>query len=50
MTRIVLIGAGSVESTRTLLGDFLAYPDLHSADIVLHDIDPRRRQRSSLRR
>jgi alpha-galactosidase len=42
MTRIVLIGAGSVEFTRNLLGDFLAYPELHSAEIVLHDIDPGR--------
>ncbi|MGZ8768651.1 family 4 glycosyl hydrolase [Aeromicrobium sp.] len=50
MTRIVLIGSGSVEFTRNLLGDFLVYPELHSAEIVLHDIDPRRRQRSSLRR
>ena len=26
MTRIVLVGAGSVEFTRNLLGDLLAYP------------------------
>ncbi len=26
--RIVLVGAGSVEFTRNLLGDFLAYPEL----------------------
>jgi alpha-galactosidase len=42
MTRIVLIGAGSVEFTRNLLGDFLAYPELRDAEIVLHDIDPDR--------
>ena len=42
MTRIVLVGAGSVEFTRNLLGDFLAYPELQSAEIVLHDIDPER--------
>jgi alpha-galactosidase len=39
MTRIVLVGAGSVEFTRNLLGDFLSYPELHDAEIVLHDID-----------
>jgi alpha-galactosidase len=42
MTRIVLIGAGSVEFTRNLLGDFLSYPELRNAEIVLHDIDPDR--------
>ena len=40
--RIVLIGAGSVEFTRNLLGDILSYPELRSAEIVLHDIDPDR--------
>src|SRR5262245_2437395 len=42
MTRIVLIGAGSVEFTRNLLGDFLSYPELRQATIALHDIDPDR--------
>ena len=42
MPRIVLVGAGSVEFTRNLLGDFLAYPELRDAEIVLHDIDPDR--------
>ncbi len=42
MVRIVLVGAGSVEFTRDLLGDFLAYPELADATIVLHDIDPER--------
>jgi alpha-galactosidase len=42
VTRIVLIGAGSVEFTRNLLGDFLSYPELRDAQIVLHDIDPDR--------
>ncbi len=42
MTRIVLVGAGSVEFTRNLLGDLLAYPELRDAVIVLHDIDPDR--------
>ncbi|HET9085079.1 MAG TPA: alpha-glucosidase/alpha-galactosidase [Candidatus Limnocylindrales bacterium] len=39
MTRIVLVGAGSVEFTRNLLGDILSYPELADANIVLHDID-----------
>ena len=39
MPRIVLVGAGSVEFTRNLLGDFLSYPELRGAEIVLHDID-----------
>jgi len=42
MPRIVLVGAGSVEFTRNLLGDFLSYPELRDATIVLHDIDPDR--------
>lgn len=40
--RIVLIGAGSVEFTRNLLGDILSYPELADAEIVLHDIDSER--------
>jgi alpha-galactosidase len=40
--RIVLIGAGSVEFTRNLLGDILSYPELADSEIVLHDIDPDR--------
>ena len=36
MTRIVLVGAGSVEFTRNLLGDILSYPELADATIVLH--------------
>jgi alpha-galactosidase len=42
MPRIVLVGAGSVEFTRNLLGDMLSSPALRTADIVLHDIDPDR--------
>jgi alpha-galactosidase len=42
VTRIVLVGAGSVEFTRALLADFLAYPELRDATLVLHDIDPDR--------
>lgn len=39
MTRIVFVGAGSVEFTRNLLGDLLSYPELREVAIVLHDID-----------
>ncbi len=39
MTRIAFIGAGSVEFTRNLLGDFLDFPELHDVEIALHDID-----------
>ena len=39
MTRIVLVGAGSVEFTRNLLGDILSFEALRDADLVLHDID-----------
>ena len=42
MTRIVFIGAGSVEFTRNLLGDILTFPELAESEIVLHDIDPER--------
>jgi alpha-galactosidase len=39
MTRIVLVGAGSVVFTGNLLGDILSYPALRDAELVLHDID-----------
>lgn len=39
MTRIVFVGAGSVEFTRNLLGDILSYPELRDVTIALHDID-----------
>jgi alpha-galactosidase len=42
MTRIVLVGAGSVEFTRNLLGDILSFDALRDAELVLHDIDPDR--------
>jgi alpha-galactosidase len=42
MPRIVLVGAGSVEFTRNLLGDMLSSPALRDSQIVLHDIDPQR--------
>jgi alpha-galactosidase len=39
MTRIVLVGAGSTEFTRNLLGDILSFPALRDCELVLHDID-----------
>jgi len=39
---VVIIGAGSVEFTRELLGDILSFPELGSTRVVLHDIDPER--------
>jgi alpha-galactosidase len=42
MPRIVLVGAGSVEFTRNLLGDILSSPALRDSAIALHDIDPER--------
>jgi alpha-galactosidase len=42
MPRIVLVGAGSVEFTRNLLGDILSSPALRTSQIALHDIDPER--------
>jgi alpha-galactosidase len=41
-TKITLIGAGSVEFTRVLLADLVAFPELTGATIALHDIDPER--------
>jgi alpha-galactosidase len=42
MPRIVLVGAGSVEFTRNLLGDILTSSALRTSQIALHDIDPER--------
>jgi alpha-galactosidase len=42
MTKITLIGAGSVEFTRVLLADLIAFPELEGTTIALHDIDPDR--------
>jgi alpha-galactosidase len=42
MTRIALIGAGSVEFTRILLADLSEFPELAEATVVLHDIDSER--------
>jgi alpha-galactosidase len=39
---IVIIGAGSAEFTRELLGDIFSFPELASARVVLHDIDAER--------
>ncbi len=39
---VVIIGAGSVEFTRELLGDILSFPELASMRVVLHDIDAQR--------
>ena len=39
---IVIIGAGSVEFTRELLGDVFSFPELGSVRVVLHDIDAER--------
>lgn len=42
MTKIALVGAGSVVFTRQLLADLLRYPELQGAEFALHDIDPER--------
>jgi alpha-galactosidase len=42
MTKIAFIGAGSVVFTKNLLGDILDFPELHGAEIALHDIDAER--------
>ena len=42
MPKIAFIGAGSVEFTRNLAGDILAFPELREAEIALHDIDAER--------
>jgi alpha-galactosidase len=39
---IVIIGAGSAEFTRELLGDIFSMPELMSVRVVLHDIDAER--------
>jgi alpha-galactosidase len=41
--KVTIIGAGSVEFTRSILADLCAYEELHgSLEIALHDIDPER--------
>ncbi|MBU8817090.1 alpha-glucosidase/alpha-galactosidase [Mycolicibacterium goodii] len=39
---VAIIGAGSVEFTRELLGDILSFPELAATRIMLHDINPER--------
>ncbi|AKS32075.1 alpha-galactosidase [Mycolicibacterium goodii] len=39
---VAIIGAGSVEFTRELLGDILSFPELASTRIMLHDINTER--------
>lgn len=43
MAKVTIIGAGSVEFTRSILADLCAYGELHgSLQIALHDIDAER--------
>ena len=43
MAKVAIIGAGSVEFTRSILADLCAYEELHgSLEIALHDIDAER--------
>jgi alpha-galactosidase len=42
--RIAFVGAGSVEFTRDLLVDLIAFDDLPALTVALHDIDPERLQ------
>src|SRR5437763_16019375 len=43
MTRIVMIGAGSVEFTRNIVADLCSYPEMHGdLTLALHDIDDER--------
>ena len=43
MAKVAIIGAGSVEFTRSILADLCSYEELHgSLRVALHDIDPER--------
>ena len=43
MARVAIIGAGSVEFTRSILADLCTYPELRDQlTVALHDIDPDR--------
>ena len=42
MPAVAIVGAGSVEFTRTLVTGLLRYPELHGLRLALHDIDRRR--------
>ena len=48
MTKIAMIGAGSVVFVKKLLADILAKPELHNATIALHDIDAERLETSGM--
>src|ERR687897_13527 len=50
VTRIALIGAGSVVFTKTLLTDILSFPELRGSTIALHDIDPERLETAGMMR
>ena len=40
--KIAFVGAGSVEFTRSLIGDLVRYPELREVTLSLHDIDEER--------
>jgi len=42
VTKITMIGAGSVVFAKNLLGDILSHPELRESQIALMDIDPER--------
>jgi alpha-galactosidase len=42
VTKITMIGAGSVVFAKNLLGDILSHPELGESEIALMDIDPER--------
>jgi alpha-galactosidase len=42
MPKIVFLGAGSTVFARNLLKDLFTFPELHSAELALIDIDPQR--------
>jgi alpha-galactosidase len=42
MTKIAMIGAGSVVFVKNLLTDILDFPELRQVTLALHDIDPER--------
>src|SRR5215212_183891 len=47
MSRVTIIGAGSVEFTRNIVADLCSYPELGGTlTIALHDIDPERLETS----
>ena len=48
MTKVTLVGAGSVEFTRNLMADLLGAPALGNLEIALHDIDPERLETARL--